>query len=146
MVAQPATGLSSMLTADALNFARVSLELQILSFEELLDAVAQWTSEGARDPLRTVLVRNGTLSEEQALTIARSAVLRPADDNLSKRSYELGDVLGRGANGIVHLATDTSLRREVAIKMHSRGAEMSDVELLRFTHEAQVTGQLGHPG
>jgi len=146
MVAHAATGVSSILTADALNFARVSLELQILSFEELLAGVAQWTKEGARDPLRTVLVRNGTLSEEQALNIARSAVLRPADDNLNTRSYDLGEVLGRGANGVVHLATDTSLRREVAMKMHSRGAEMSDVELLRFTHEAQVTGQLGHPG
>ena len=93
MVAPTANAVSSMLTADALNFARVSLELQILSFEELLDGVAQWTSGGAREPLRTVLVRNGTLSEEQALTIARSAVLRPADDTLGKRSYDLGEVL-----------------------------------------------------
>jgi len=135
-----------MLTDDALTFARVALELEVLSQKQLLAAVAQWGADGARDTLRTHLVRNGILDEEQALTVARASVLRPSASGLRGTGYEIGEVLGRGANGVVHLATDTSLRREVALKMHSRGADMSNVELLRFTHEAQVTGQLGHPG
>ncbi len=135
-----------MLTDDAFAFARVALELNILSQKQLLAAVAQWGAEGAREPLRTHLVRSGILDEEQALTVARATALRPSAGGLRGTGYEIGEVLGRGANGVVHLATDTSLRREVALKMHSRGADMSNVELLRFTHEAQVTGQLGHPG
>jgi serine/threonine-protein kinase len=135
-----------MLTDDALTFARVALELGILSLQEVLSAVAIWGRDGAREPLRTALVRSGVLSEEQALTVARATVHRPVGGELGRRSYQVGDVLGRGANGVVHLATDDSLRREVAMKMHSRGAEMREVDLLRFTHEAQVTGQLGHPG
>jgi eukaryotic-like serine/threonine-protein kinase len=135
-----------MLTDDALTFARVALELNILSQEQLLSAIARWGAEGGRDPLRTHLVRSGLIDEEQARTVARASVFRPSTKGLQGTGYEIGDVLGRGANGVVHLATDTSLRREVALKMHSKGAEISNVDLLRFTHEAQVTGQLGHPG
>ena len=135
-----------MLTEDAATFARVALELDVLSQEQLLSAVAQWGASGAREPLRTHLVRSGVISKEQALTVARKSVFRPSVSGLQGTGYELGEVIGRGVNGVVHLATDTSLRREVALKLHSSGAEMSNVDLLRFTHEAQVTGQLGHPG
>ena len=59
--------------------------------------------------------------------------------------YELGRVLGRGANGVVHLAGDQRLGRQVAMKLLGGERELRDKDLLRFTHEAQVTGQLAHP-
>ena len=59
--------------------------------------------------------------------------------------YELGEVLGRGANGVVHLAGDQRLGRQVAMKLLGGERELRDKDLLRFTHEAQVTGQLAHP-
>ena len=75
-----------MLTDDALTFARVALELDILSLEEVLSAVASWGKDGAREPLRSVLVRSGVLTEEQAITVARATVHRPEGDGLGKRS------------------------------------------------------------
>ena len=70
---------------------------------------------------------------------------RPGMAGLRGPRYELGPVLGRGANGVVHLAGDQRLGRQVAMKLLGGERELRDKDLLRFTHEAQVTGQLAHP-
>lgn len=60
--------------------------------------------------------------------------------------YELLEVVGVGGMGIVYRARDQRLNREVAIKLlHERYSADSDA-LDRFKAEAQVTGQLQHPG
>jgi len=59
--------------------------------------------------------------------------------------YEVGKRLGEGGMGVVHLARDRNLGRDVALK--SIPAEkMSDVRLARFVTEARITAQLEHPG
>lgn len=55
--------------------------------------------------------------------------------------YELLDVLGHGATGIVYLAKDTLLRREVALKVVNVGATDED----RIIEEARVLDKLDHP-
>jgi len=70
---------------------------------------------------------------------------RPDLAGLRGPRYDLGEVLGRGANGVVHLAGDKRLGRTVALKLLNSEKEKADKEALRFTHEAQVTGQLAHP-
>ncbi len=70
---------------------------------------------------------------------------RPHLAGLSGPRYDLGDILGRGANGVVHLAGDKRLGRTVALKLLHDDKEHREQEALRFTHEAQVTGQLAHP-
>ncbi len=55
--------------------------------------------------------------------------------------YERLDVLGHGASGIVYLARDTLLRRQVAIKEISAQGE----ERERFLEEARVLDRLRHP-
>jgi tetratricopeptide (TPR) repeat protein/predicted Ser/Thr protein kinase len=55
--------------------------------------------------------------------------------------YERLDVLGHGASGIVYLARDTLLRRQVAIKEVSAQGEERD----RFLDEARVLDRLRHP-
>jgi serine/threonine protein kinase/Flp pilus assembly protein TadD len=58
--------------------------------------------------------------------------------------YEIRDELGHGGMGIVHLAVDRSLRREVAYKIVRTG-RATPLAVERLIHEAQVTGQLEHP-
>jgi serine/threonine protein kinase len=60
------------------------------------------------------------------------------------RGYELGEVIGRGATGVVYRATQTSTGREVAIKVLIQGTFESNSEEARF--ERSCTSSLAqHP-
>ncbi len=61
--------------------------------------------------------------------------------------YRLMRELGRGATGVVYLARDAELDRDVAVKLlhpHLAGTERAD-QLARFFHEARVMASLRHP-
>lgn len=61
--------------------------------------------------------------------------------------YRLVRELGRGATGVVYLARDAELERDVAVKLlhpHLAGTERADA-LALFFHEARVMASLRHP-
>jgi len=61
--------------------------------------------------------------------------------------YRLMRELGRGATGVVYLARDAELDRDVAVKLlhpHLAGTERADA-LTKFFHEARVMASLRHP-
>ena len=65
--------------------------------------------------------------------------------------YDLGDyllleVIGRGGMGIVYLAKQHDLDREVAVKMIRSGILADDGEVRRFYTEAQAAARLHHRG
>ena len=70
-----------------------------------------------------------------------------SDDLIGARlgQYEIKSVLGRGGMAMVYLARQTSMDRDVAIKVMAR--ELADDEqfVARFEHEAQVIARLQHP-
>lgn len=133
-----------MPSREELAFGRAALELGLVDLEELLDAAAEAGAPGS-PPLPRVLVQRGHLNQEQAVDVSRIACDRPEAAGLRGSRYRLGPLLGKGANGSVWLAGDDRLGRKVALKLHGKGAELSAIELNRFCHEAQVTGQLAHP-
>lgn len=53
--------------------------------------------------------------------------------------------LGRGGMGIVYLAEDTSLQRQVALKVMPMGVRADDPMALLLQHEARAFAQLSHP-
>jgi tetratricopeptide (TPR) repeat protein len=62
--------------------------------------------------------------------------------------YQLVRQLGRGASGVVYLARDIELEREVAVKLlhpHLAAAASADARA-RFFSEARVAAALRHPG
>ena len=65
----------------------------------------------------------------------------PPDDR-----YALKEEIGRGALGVVHRATDRSIGRDVAIKFLYRKFASRQAVVQRFSTEAQISGQLQHPG
>jgi len=64
--------------------------------------------------------------------------------------YEVAEVIGEGAMGVVYRATDTLIRRDVAIKILHRqlvgSGPAAEAILERFRNEARAAGRLLHPG
>ncbi len=58
--------------------------------------------------------------------------------------YEVSEVLGRGGMGVVYLARDTRLNRDVAIKMLSPES-VEPEQRARFQREALLLASLNHP-
>jgi len=54
-------------------------------------------------------------------------------------------VIGRGGMGMVFLAHDTKLGRDVALKVLPDGVLSQPEQLSRFRREAQVLAALNHP-
>ncbi|OGA54599.1 MAG: hypothetical protein A3F74_22410 [Betaproteobacteria bacterium RIFCSPLOWO2_12_FULL_62_58] len=63
--------------------------------------------------------------------------------------YNVTEVLGKGAMGIVYKAFDPHIRRAVAIKTIRKELiddDRADEMIARFRNEAQAAGRLSHPG
>jgi hypothetical protein len=59
--------------------------------------------------------------------------------------YTIARELGRGGMGVVYLATDTRLDRQVAIKALPAELASDPARLERFEREAKTLAQLNHP-
>ena len=60
-------------------------------------------------------------------------------------SYEIVRELGRGGMGVVYLARDPKLDRDVAIKVLPAGLARDKERVLRFEREAKTLASLNHP-
>ncbi|QGJ71994.1 Serine/threonine protein kinase [Planctomycetales bacterium 10988] len=63
----------------------------------------------------------------------------------SSAEFELLDRLGQGGMGVVYLARQTSIDREIALKMLKPEMANNPVQRNQFLAEAAVTGALDHP-
>ena len=59
--------------------------------------------------------------------------------------YEIQKKLGEGGMGIVYLARDTRLNRDVALKFLPSHISKNQIERQRFEIEAQAAAGLNHP-
>ncbi len=87
----------------------------------------------------TDMEQGGSLAPAQSLVFESL----PEDVTFQHGGYQVGQLLGRGGMGAVLQAEDSSIQRQVAMKVVLRGDSTGDV--LRFIHEARITGQLEHP-
>ncbi len=76
----------------------------------------------------------------------RAAVPETGAPPASPPGYELLGEVGRGGMGVVYRARDARLNREVALKLLREDFPAGSAACDRFLAEAQITGQLQHPG
>jgi len=70
-----------------------------------------------------------------------------ADEHaMAPPGFEFLEVVGRGGMGIVYRARDLALNRDVAVKLLQDRYHTDSPAAKRFVEEAQITGQLQHPG
>jgi serine/threonine protein kinase len=69
----------------------------------------------------------------------------PLTHGQSLLHYRISDKLGEGGMGEVYLARDTTLDREVAIKVLPAAFATDDTRLGRFQREARLLASLNHP-
>ncbi len=113
--------------------------------EQTLDAVMRAAFEPSDTPPENFdrivdAVRDATAARAQRGRAPRLA----ASDAFDR--YELGEPIGAGGMGVVYRGRDPNFGRDVAVKVLSdeHAADASFVE--RFIEEAQIGGQLEHPG
>ena len=59
--------------------------------------------------------------------------------------YKITNQIGKGGMGVVYLAEDTRLKRQVALKFVSNTSQDTAEELVRFHREARAAARLNHP-
>lgn len=93
----------------------------------------------ANQQQQTLVIKTKSFSDTSAGT---SSVPRFQGD---EPEYELTKVLGEGGMGIVYDARQTSIDRNVAVKMLKAKSAGNQKQRAKFLAEAVVTGELDHP-
>src|SRR5260370_23804749 len=87
--------------------------------------------------------------EAPAYRVAAETILNEgASDDLTGRvlgPYQVLSVLGKGGMGVVYLAIDTKLRRQVALKLLAVDLTDDSSLVQRFKQEARAASALNHP-
>lgn len=65
---------------------------------------------------------------------------------LRENRYNLGDAIVEGSTSTIFTAFDSTLGRDIAIKVLRPESQAQPDHVLRFIREAQITSQLQHPG
>jgi serine/threonine-protein kinase len=97
-------------------------------------------------PASTHADHSGGLTDSQRGTSAPRAVAAPGRVTGRAGRFEIEGEIARGGMGVVLRARDPDLKRPLVVKILGEQYR-GDVRLLaRFREEAQITGQLQHPG
>ncbi len=108
---------------------------------------ALWSGVSAPSP--TVTIRTGEPGSTQSTLslLIREHAMGPADPDVADSlDYDLNDPIGEGGMGIVYSARQSSLDRDVAVKMLKPRLMSDQDQCQKFLSEAVVTSELEHPG
>ena len=94
-------------------------------------------------PAATSAVGTSIILETPTLFAPNHAAVEAA---AAPPGYELLEEVGRGGMGVVYRARDLALNRNVAVKFLQSHYPAGSAAARRFVEEAQITGQLQHPG
>lgn len=99
--------------------------------------------EQLRRAVERLIAREGSAEEE---FLEPPAELAPAKEALRLGEFELVEEIGRGGMGVVYRARQSSLGRDVAVKVFVESLTSTPQEVERFHREARSAARLHHPG
>jgi len=123
------------------------------SLEDVLDHYLQELAEGRtpdqQDYLRTYpeltdALRGLFRTLDFVETTTRTLIAGRLEEGQHLGEYRIVSEIGRGGMGVVYQAVQTSLNRQVALKVLASGALLSENALTRFTREATLAASLHH--
>jgi WD40 repeat protein/serine/threonine protein kinase len=130
-------------------------ELALEHVQLLLDFVLLYETEGAAGGVRTLAEYQrqfpdiAELVATEYIRLASEATHAEIVDTERPKPriahYILEREIGSGGQGCVYLATDSRMRRRVALKVLNR-ASLAPDKLRRFRREVEVIAKLDHPG
>ena len=101
------------------------------------------TVDQAVGPIPRVLLRDGSAGDDRPALACSEALPASAGD---AGRYQLHGEIARGGMGVVLKGRDIDLGRDVAVKVLLEKHRDSPEMVRRFVEEAQIAGQLQHPG
>jgi serine/threonine protein kinase/tetratricopeptide (TPR) repeat protein len=87
----------------------------------------------------------GDIAEQRALGDVKRRLFGKTPEPVRIGRYELLQKVGSGGLGVVYLARDPELDRQVAIKLMRSGSSNAARHLARFSREARAMAQVSHP-
>lgn len=139
---------SSEITPRELEVAALVEEFEVLRRAQPALCFEAWARQHPEYESDLLEVLPGLVMIEDAVGSAEnSAGKRPLHEPIPERigDYRVLTQLGRGGMGVVYLAVEESLQREVALKVLPTNMELGDEFLERFQREARVAAGLDHP-
>jgi WD40 repeat protein/serine/threonine protein kinase len=132
---------------DAEELQRTIVDAQLASAASIADALDSDPPTDLRDS-GTIPVdepEGGSDNETQLVIQQRQLVEMTPGVATATADYELLELLGEGGMGVVYVANQTSIDRQVAIKMLKSKYVEKKQQRDNFLSEAVVTGDLDHP-
>lgn len=139
---------------NAHDFENLDSESAIL---QVLESVVARRAAGELIPDESVIAAHPNLGArlvEKLASLHQTEIARTLADHVQPRpgqterdmfrGYQLGEVVGRGASGIVYRAVQNVTGREVAIKVMIQGPFEEEADEARFEREARILAQLEH--
>ncbi|MEO1529697.1 MAG: serine/threonine-protein kinase, partial [Planctomycetota bacterium] len=109
----------------------------------LMERNRQLTSSSNLDSDSVATEQQPTLGDRPGDIASHRPERSPSENRIGR--FEIKRTLGVGGNGIVLLAYDPELRRDVALKVPKPEALLNEEFVLRFDREARIAAKLKHP-
>lgn len=110
-----------------------------------LDTIWSDTITNDSDPDVTIKKEAKPVSSTSRFSVKQREVVKSRDVTDSLPDYELIKLIGEGGMGVIYSARQTSIDREIAIKMIKEKYASADHVRNKFLIEASVLGDLDHP-
>lgn len=119
--------------------------------EAAIDSIRQSLLAGLGDGGATIpgFMADRDITGGIELTACQAEGDAGTDGGLTTRQdgrYQIGKIMAQGGMGVIFHVRDINIRRDVAMKVIGDPGAAGRKGTLRFIEEAQITGQLEHPG